>query len=95
MSRFNEEDFEEDFYDSGEDFLEDLGSSLGGLPVDIINKWKDQEHEINGQEINVLLLRHAMMICKEGWFWRFRSINTRLKMLIETYYILLDMIKED
>ena len=37
---------------------------------------------------NHQLLSTALQICEKSWFWRFRTLRSKLEMLIKTYTVL-------
>jgi len=88
--RFEEDDFY--YEDEEEEFLSEV-EPMFGLPAGIMEQWKSVETQ-NEQTINTQILNQAMLLCQMSWFWKFRNINSKLKMIIETYYALSDIVKE-
>ena len=68
-----------DFEDRGS-FFEGEGGDMGNMEEMINN-----DLDIVSMGLDAKLLETSIEIAKSGWFWRFRRLNTKLKMIEETY----------
>lgn len=105
MSQYNDDDNEEfnfEEFENSDDESDDSDDDIefeqieaefrGAIPLDLISKWKETELNLRVNELNLSVLRTAIQVASHSWFWRFRSHNTQLKMVIKTYYALNNLI---
>jgi len=97
MSRFGENDFfgEEDhnFDYEGEYPDEEQEAMMGAaIPAEMMDRWKRSEVELESQKINFVVLRQAVQMLERSWFWRFRSLEKRVRMICDSYYAMMDLI---
>lgn len=87
MKRFNYED--DDFKD--EDFPNIDGDSeeeLNAEYLQILDKRELIEAiklQIIQKEVNLAVLNKTVRYLEKTWFWRFKSLQTKLNLIVETY----------
>ena len=80
-----------DFEDRG-DFFEDLPDEISDANMDdMINN----DLSIVSMGLDMKLLETSIELVKSGWFWRFRRLGTKLKMIETTYQILSKLVDEE
>jgi hypothetical protein len=62
------------------------------IPAEMMNRWKQSEVDLELQKINFVVLRQAIQMLERSWFWRFRSLEKRIRMICDSYYAMLDLI---
>lgn len=86
-------------YEQNDEYREDVDNFFGGeennasleLPVELKNMLEEEQAMQQLQlhfayrEINHRILRTAIKVCERSFWWRFRSLNTRLKMIATAY----------
>ena len=87
MKRFNYDDEEfkdEDFPDVGDDGEEELSAEYLAIleKRELIEAIKLQ---IIQKELNFAVLAKAVKYLEKTWFWRFKSLQTKLNLIVETY----------
>jgi hypothetical protein len=102
MSRFGDSDFfsggEDEYnnfdYEEGEDYASEEQSGMIGaaIPAELMDRWKQSEVNLESQKINFIVLRQAVKMLEKSWFWRFRPLATRVRMISDAYYAMLDLI---
>ncbi len=93
----DESDFDE-FGDNGDfdgDELDAVGGFQGTIPAEFINRWKETEFSLKVSEINHSIMQTAVGIASNSWFWRFRTNRSKLKSIMQVYYVLNSTIDED
>lgn len=95
MSEFGDEYFDEEneFQDEkdGESADYDDFFAESEIPPELMNEWKQAELALETQKLNQLLLQQAETFLSKSWFWKFRSLKVKLKMLSDTYQLLFDL----
>lgn len=94
---FNFEDFENSDFEGDEDeeeieFEQVEAEFQSAIPLELITKWKDAELNIRVNELNLSVLRAAVMVASKSWFWRFRTSASKIKVIVKTYYALNNLI---
>jgi len=105
MNRFNEGDFFQDdeepyseFGDyedqsSSDEFISGHGAMMRPIPMDWLNQWQQSQIDLEADKVQIGLLRQAMHLCEQSWFWRFRSAQSKLRTLYSVYHAMLDVVK--
>ena len=57
-------------------------------------KFRQEELAVVGQKVNSAVLQQAIGLVQKSFFWRFRSISSKLQLLTQTYYALADLVKD-
>jgi hypothetical protein len=102
MSRFSEGDFysggddEYDFdYEDGESEYDDdeSGTMIGAtIPAELMDRWKQSEVSLENQKVHFIVLRQSIKMLEKSWFWRFRSLKSRICLISDTYHALRDLL---
>jgi phospholipase C len=95
MSRFGDDEFfgDEGHYDYDDEYAEDHESIMGSpIPAELMNQWKLSEIQLETQKINFIVLRQAVQTLEKSWMWRFYSLEKRVRMICDTYYVMMDLI---
>lgn len=96
FDEFENSEFEDDNDDEGDDedveFEQIEAEFRGAIPLELISKWKDAELNLRVNELNLSVLRTAVHVASNTWFWRFRSVGSKIKAVIKTYYALNNLI---
>lgn len=93
MRRFNYEDNEDYREDVDKFFAESMGNQNFGDLTDEEYKmmmenesiFEDMQVQIVYRDLNHRILRAAVRVCEKSFWWRFLSIDTRLKHIDATY----------
>jgi len=86
-------DDEADDFNNFEDFQEDESHVTNGMvPVELVNQWKQQEISISEKKINFAILDRVISMLERSWFWRFRSLESKIRMIYDAYYSLVDLV---
>lgn len=94
-NEFNE--FNDEFDDDDDDFNDDDDDNLDRIlhstvPAEMISKWKETELNLKMNEVNHEILKTAVNVVSNTWFWRFRTTNSKIKSIIHCYYTLNNLI---
>lgn len=65
------------------------------VSADFFRKWKESEVALKGREVNVVMLREAVQLLERSWFWRFRSLKSKVRMIADTYNVIQDLVVHD
>ena len=88
---YGDEDQENfDHYDGGEHDNMDDGT-IDSIPVTMMNRWKQSEISIEQQKINLAILHEAVTQARTDWFWRFRRLDTQVRIICDLYYVMADL----
>lgn len=91
MRRFNyedNEDYREDvdnFFGSGDENIGDLTPEDYKMMMESESFLEDVQVQIVYRDLNHRILRAAVKVCEKSFWWRFLSIDTRLKHIDATY----------
>lgn len=81
-------DFEDETF---EDYMVDPSDMV--MPAEL-NKFRQEEISIVTQKVNTAVLKQATEIVKNSWFWKFRTLGSKMDVLTKTYYALLDLVTD-
>jgi len=102
MNRFGGEDFfnEDDNnydHDYDDDYVDESEHGLMGatIPADLMNQWKQAEVDLENQKINFVILKQVIGMLNKSWWYRWQPLQTRMKMLSDTYSAVSDMVNSD
>lgn len=87
MKRFNYED-DDDFKDEDIPDIDGDGEELSMEYLQILEKRELIEAvklQQAQKELNYLILNKSIKYLEKSWFWRFKSLKTKLNLIIETY----------
>lgn len=89
----DEQDFDnEDEYTDGD---HDMPPEMQGtIPAELVDRWKSDEHEIEIQKINLAVLQQTIKLLEKSWLWRFRSLESRIKIICDSYYAMVDLVND-
>lgn len=90
MRRFNYEDNDEYREDVDKFFSEDMGGQSDNLDdyrkiMESESFFEDVQVTVVYRDLNHRLLRAAVRVCEKSFWWRFRSLDTRLKQINAVY----------
>lgn len=92
MNRFEDYD---DFEYEDESFAEEhyiLDSDMEDMVIaEDQQKLRQQEFSAFQHRTNSILLKQAITLAKSSFFWKFKSYNTKVKVITDIYYLLSDI----
>lgn len=95
MSRFDDsDDFEDDDdqFNYENDFDDSNISFSGAVPTDMLNNWKLLEVSLEERQINYKVLKQVIKMLEKSWFWRFRSLQSQIRMIYDAYHALSNLV---
>ena len=105
MSRFNEGDFfpdeDEHYSEFGDyedqshpdEFMQGHGAMMRPIPMDWLKQWQQSQLNLEEDKVQLGILRQAVQICEQSWFWRFRSPKSKMEAVYSTYHAMIDVVK--
>ena len=92
FNEFQESDSNEFNEDENMEFEQIEAEFRGTIPLEMISKWKETELNLRVNELNLAVLKTAVQVASQSWFWRFRSGNSKAKAIIQIYYSMNNLI---
>lgn len=88
---FGQGDYEPDNeYDDNENMDDGLVGAV--VPVELMDRWKQNEMDLEFKRLNFTILQQAIQMLEKSFFWRWRTLSNRVKLLNDTYYVMLDLV---
>lgn len=91
MRRFNYEDNNEEYRKEVDNFFRELGDESAVTPDEYEAMMQEEQaynnlqYQLVRQELNHRLLRTAVRMAENSFWWRFYSLGTRLQMIDRAY----------
>ena len=88
------EEYNNDYYDEDEEeYMAHQGAMIGAaIPIELMDRWKQSEVNLEVQKINYTVLKQAVKMLEKSWFWRFRSLKSRVHLISDTYSAMMDLV---
>lgn len=102
MSNFESDGFfeDEEQYDYDDDYLDGEENGMihdqltHAIPAELMNRWKASEVNLEHQKINLVVMKQVVAMLEKSWFWRFRTLNKKMSLICDAYYVMLDLVRE-
>ncbi len=98
MNRFGDGDFygEDDYRYEEEEFeVADNDSIINSIPTDLVDKWKQSEMHLEDKKVNQIVLKYTIHLLQQSFWWKFRSLQSKLHLIIGTYDVLDDLVHNE
>lgn len=92
----NNDEFDDEFrpyFDTDDDSDDDDSEELNEEYLELLERQATLEMaqlELVQSDLNIRVMNMAVEILEKGWFWRFRPLENKLKMIQLTYQMLIE-----